>query len=153
MKTLTLLITGVMALHSAAYAAVQPAERLGAVSFEVSCASAEQVSFSRGAALLHDFWDQEARRQFEEIAKADPSWAMAQWGVAMSLFHQIWDRPAEATVARGWREMQAAQAHPAKSARERGYVAALRGFYKPNKRDYQSRIEAYSQAMGKLYRE
>lgn len=153
MKTLTLLITGVMALHSAAYAAAQPAERLGAVSFEVSCASAEQVSFSRGAALLHDFWYQEARRQFEEIAKADPSCAMAHWGVAMSLFHQIWDRPDEATVARGWREMQAAQAHPAKSARERGYVAALRGFYKPNKRDHQSRIEAYSQAMGKLYRE
>src|ERR1700730_4069974 len=153
MKTLTLLITGVMALHSAAYAAVQPAERLGAVSFEVSCASAEQVSFSRGAALLHDFWDQEARRQFEEIAKADPSWAMAQWGVAMSLFHQIWDRPEEATVARGWREMQAAQAHPAKSARESGDVAARRAFHKPNKRDYQSRIEAYSQAMGELYRE
>ena len=153
MKTLTLLITGVMALHSAAYAAAQPAERLGAVSFEVSCASAEQVSFSRGAALLHDFWYQEAQRQFEEIAKADPSCAMAHWGVAMSLFHQIWDRPDDATVARGWREMQAAQAHPAKSARERGYVAALRGFYKPNKRDYQSRIEAYSQAMGKLYRE
>jgi tetratricopeptide (TPR) repeat protein len=153
MKTLTLLITGVMALHSAAYAAGQPAERLGTVSFEVSCASAEQVSFNRGVALLHDFWYQEARRQFEEIAKADPSCAMAHWGVAMSLFHQIWDRPDEATVARGWRDMQAAQAHPAKSARERGYVAALRGFYKPNKRDYQSRIEAYSQAMGKLYRE
>jgi tetratricopeptide (TPR) repeat protein len=153
MKTLTLLITGVMALHSAAHAAGQPAERLGTVSFEVSCASAEQVSFSRGVALLHDFWYQEAQRQFEEIAKADPSCAMAHWGVAMSLFHQIWDRPDEATVARGWREMQAAQAHPAKSARERGYVAALRGFYKPNKRDYQSRIEAYSQDMGKLYRE
>jgi tetratricopeptide (TPR) repeat protein len=153
MKTLTLLITGVMALHSAAYAAGQPAERLGTVSFEVSCASAEQVSFNRGVALLHDFWYQEAQHQFEEIAKADPSCAMAHWGVAMSLFHQIWDRPDEATVARGWREMQAAQAHPAKSARERGYVAALRGFYKPNKRDYQSRIEAYSQAMGKLYRE
>jgi tetratricopeptide (TPR) repeat protein len=153
MKTLTLLITGVMALHSAAYAAGQPAERLGTVSFEVSCASAEQVAFNRGVALLHDFWYQEAQRQFEEIAKADPSCAMAHWGVAMSLFHQIWDRPEEATVARGWREMQAAQAHPAKSARERGYVAALRGFYKPNKRDYQSRIEAYSQAMGELYRE
>jgi tetratricopeptide (TPR) repeat protein len=153
MKTLTLLITGVMALHSAAYAAGQPAERLGTVSFEVSCASAEQVSFNRGVALLHDFWYQEAQRQFEEIAKADPSCAVAHWGVAMSLFHQIWDRPDEATVARGWREMQAAQAHPAKSARERGYVAALRGFYKPNKRDYQSRIEAYSQAMGELYRE
>jgi tetratricopeptide (TPR) repeat protein len=153
MKTLTLLIAGLMALHSAAYAAGQPAERLGTVSFEVSCAPAQQVSFSRGVALLHDFWYQEAQRQFEEIAKADPSCAMAHWGVAMSLFHQIWDRPDEATTARGWREMQAAQAHPAKSAREREYVTALRGFYKPDKRDYQSRIEAYARAMNMLYRD
>jgi len=116
MKTLTLLITGVMALHSAAYAAAQPAERLGAVSFEVSCASAEQVSFNRGVALLHDFWYDEAQPQFERIAKIDPQCAMAHWGIAMSLFHQIWDRPDEHGMARGWTEMQAAGAHPAKTA-------------------------------------
>lgn len=150
MKTLTLITVGVMAASGIAQA--QPAEHLGTVSFEVSCAPAEQVHFSRGVALLHDFWYQEAQRQFEEIAKADPSCAMAHWGVAMSVFHQIWDRPEVATVARGLREMQAAQAHPAKSERERGYVAALRGFYKPDRRDYQSRIEAYARAMGKLYR-
>jgi tetratricopeptide (TPR) repeat protein len=161
MKTLTLLITGAITLHSAAYAAeltsstvqARTTERLGTVSFEVSCAPAEQASFGRGVALLHDFWYQEAQRQFEEIAKADPSCAMAHWGVAMSVFHQIWDRPDEATVARGFKEMQAAQAHPAKSAREREYFAALRAFYKPDKRDYQSRIEAYANAMGKLYRD
>ncbi len=145
MKTITLLVMGVLAQ-------AQPAERLGTVSFEVSCAPAEQVHFNRGVALLHDFWYQEARRQFEDIAKADPSCAMAHWGVAMSLFHQIWDRPDEATVAQGLKEMQAAQAHPAKSARERAYVAALRGFYQSDRRDYQSRIEAYSRAMGKLFR-
>ena len=95
------------------------AERLGTVSFPVSCASAVQARFTRGVALLHDFWYQEAQKQFEEITKSDPNCAMAHWGVAMSLFHQIWDRPDEATVAHGWREMQATQAHPAKTARER----------------------------------
>jgi tetratricopeptide (TPR) repeat protein len=129
------------------------AERLGAVSFSVSCAPAVEARFTRGVALLHDFWYQEARRQFEEIAKADPSCAMAHWGVAMSLFHQIWDRPDDATVAHGWREMQAAQAHPAKTAREREYVAALSGFYKPDQRNYQSRIEGYAAAMAKLYQD
>jgi tetratricopeptide (TPR) repeat protein len=129
------------------------AERLGAVSFSVSCAPAVEARFTRGVALLHDFWYQEARRQFEEIAKADPSCAMAHWGVAMSLFHQIWDRPDDATVAHGWREMQAAQAHPAKTGREREYVAALSGFYKPDQRNYQSRIEGYAAAMAKLYQD
>ena len=127
------------------------AESLGTVSFPVSCAPAVQARFTRGVALLHDFWYQEAQRQFEEIAKADPGCAMAHWGIAMSLFHQIWDRPDAATVAHGWREMQAARTHPAKTLRERGYVAALGGFYQPDQRDYRSRIEGYAAAMAKLY--
>jgi len=101
----------------AALTAQASPERLGTVSFAVTCAPSVQTSFVRGVALLHDFWYQEAQRQFEEIAKADPNCAMAHWGAAMSLYHQIWDRPDDATVAKGWREMQAAQAHPAKSAR------------------------------------
>jgi tetratricopeptide (TPR) repeat protein len=134
-------------------AARASAESLGTVSFAVSCAPAVQGSFVRGVALLHDFWYQEAQRQFEEIAKTDPSCAMAHWGAAMSLYHQIWDRPDDATVAKGWREMQAALAHPAKSAREREYVAALSDFYKPGSRDYQARVEAYAAAMGNLYKD
>src|ERR1700733_4414548 len=134
-------------------AAESAAERLGTVSFTVSCAPAVQTSFVRGVALLHDFWYQEAQRQFEQIAKADPNCAMAHWGAAMSLYHQIWDRPDDGTVAKGWREMQAAQAHPANSAREREYVAALSDFYKPGPRDYQARVEAYAAAMGKLHQD
>ena len=74
-------------------------EKLGAVSFSVSCAPAVRPSFDRGVALLHDFWYEEAQRQFGEIAKADPQCAMAHWGIAMSVFHQIWDRPDEAADA------------------------------------------------------
>ncbi|HEY6622009.1 MAG TPA: tetratricopeptide repeat protein [Steroidobacteraceae bacterium] len=142
------------ALPAAALPAAQDsAERLGTVSFAVSCAPAVHKSFVRGVALLHDFWYQEAQRQFEEIANADPSCAMAHWGAAMSLYHQIWDRPDAATVAKGWQEMQAARARPAKTARERAYVAALSDFYEPGPRDYQARVEAYAAAMGKLYQD
>src|SRR5580698_1263476 len=158
MKTLrilsSLLASGI-ALCAAQAAADQteafPGERLGKVSFAVSCAPSVRAPFSRGVALLHDFWYEEARRQFELIAKNDPSCAMAHWGIAMSVFHQIWERPNEHTVALGWKEMQAAAAHPAKTAREREYIAALSGFYQPDKRDYQPRIEAYAAAMGKLH--
>jgi tetratricopeptide (TPR) repeat protein len=149
MKTLALMLLSVLALP----AAHASAERLGTVSFAVSCAPAVQTSFVRGVALLHDFWYQEAQRQFEEIAKADPHCAMAHWGAAMSFYHQIWDRPDDATVAKGWREMQAAQALAAPSARERGYVAALSDFYRPGQRDYQARVNAYAAAMGKLYKD
>jgi tetratricopeptide (TPR) repeat protein len=138
-------------IGEAAESSAAAGERLGSVSFEITCAPSVQPQFSRGVALLHDFWYQEAQRQFEDIAKTDPKCAVAHWGEAMSLLHQIWDRPGQATLAQGWREIQAAQAHPAKSAREREYVAALSSFYQPDKRGYQPHIEAYAGAMATLY--
>jgi tetratricopeptide (TPR) repeat protein len=137
--------------HPTQPANVAAHERLGTVSFSVSCATAVQAPFNRGVALLHDFWYEEAQRQFEEIAKADPDCAMAHWGVALSYFHQIWNRPDESTVARGWAEMQKAQTPRAKTARERAYIAALSDFYRPGKQEFPERIQVYSDAMGKLY--
>jgi len=125
-------------------------ERLGTVSFSVSCAPAVQAPFNRGVALLHDFWYEEAQRQFDEIAKADPSCAMAHWGAAMSSFHQIWNRPDEKAVAAGWAEIQKAQ-ELAATDRERAYIAALADFYRPGKAEFPARVEAYRDALGKLY--
>jgi len=130
-------------------------ERLGTVSFSVSCAPAVQAPFNRGVALLHDFWYEEAQRQFEEIEKADPACAMAHWGAAMSSFHQIWNRPDEKAIAHGWAEIQKAQAlagaAPAETDRERAYIAALADFYRPGKAEFPARVQAYSDALGKLY--
>jgi tetratricopeptide (TPR) repeat protein len=135
--------------QSSGSAAPVPGEHLGTVSFPVSCSS--RASFNRGVALLHDFWYEEARPQFEKIAAAEPACAMAHWGIAMSAFHQIWDRPDAGAMAKGWREMQAAQSRPAKTAREREYIAALGGFFKPGTEDFQARIGTYATAMGTLY--
>ncbi len=107
--------------------------------------------FDRGVALLHDFWYDEAEKQFERIAKADPTCAMAHWGVAMSSFHQIWGRPSAEAMTSGWEHMQAAEALPVKTEREKDYIAALAAFFKPGKEEYPGRIAAYSDAMGKLY--
>jgi tetratricopeptide (TPR) repeat protein len=158
MRIHSLLLTCVMASVYGVAADAAPgdgagfAEYLGTVSFPISCAAAYQPQFNRGVALLHDFWYEEAQRQFEEIAKRDPRCAMAHWGVAMSLFHQIWNRPDKTTLAHGWREIQAAQAHPAKSARERDYVSALGRFYRPDSRGYQAHVEDYAASMAVVYR-
>jgi tetratricopeptide (TPR) repeat protein len=131
--------------------AAQAAERLGTVSFPNSCAPSVQPGINRGVALLHDFWYSESGPQFERILKADPSCAIAHWGIAMSAFHQIWDRPDESTLAEGWKQMQAAQARPAKSAREREYIAVLSDFFRPGSNGYEPRIRAYAEGMGRLY--
>jgi tetratricopeptide (TPR) repeat protein len=133
-------------------AAPPPAERLGTVSFAVSCGQQTQAPFDRGVALLHDFWYTEARPQFERIANADPGCAMAHWGIAMSVFHQIWDRPDDYAMKLGWEEIEKAQALPESAPRDRDYIAALAVFYKPGSEDFMARVAAYSAAMESLYR-
>jgi tetratricopeptide (TPR) repeat protein len=133
-------------------------ERLGKVSFPVSfpvsCAPASQKSFERGVALLHSFGYENAQEQFVEIAKSDPTCAMAHWGVAMSLFHEIWEEPPDESLRQGQEEIERAQKIGAKTERERGYISALALFYRdPAKNHHANRAAAYSEAMGKLYQQ
>ncbi len=48
-------------------------------------------AFNRAVALLHSFQYEQARQAFTEISEKDPQCAMAQWGVAMSHYHGMWD--------------------------------------------------------------
>jgi tetratricopeptide (TPR) repeat protein len=129
-------------------------EKLGSVSFPISCLPDSQKPFERGVALMHSFGYEEAEAQFVEITQKDPACAMAHWGVALSLFHQIWERPGEPILKHGWSEMEQAQKLDAKTDRERGYIAALSDFYRDyGTRDHTQRASAYSEAMGKLYQQ
>jgi hypothetical protein len=126
-------------------------EHLGTVSFPVSCSAEVQSDFNRGVALLHDFWYEEARPQFERILKADPSCAMAHWGIALSGFHQIWDQPDDAGMSAGWFQMQLARSPAPQTERERAYLGAISDFYRPGKATFLARIDAYAASMAKLY--
>src|SRR3977135_3255064 len=63
-------------------------EKLGRGSFPISCAPAVQDPFNRGVALLHSFAYTAAENAFQSVADADPTCAMAQWGLALAHFHQ-----------------------------------------------------------------
>lgn len=77
---------------------------------------------------------------------------MAHWGIAMSLFHEIWERPEDSTLKRGHEEMAKAQKIGAKTERERAYIDALAIFYSDtSKADYLKQAAAYSDAMAKVY--
>src|SRR6266404_556955 len=127
-------------------------QKLGTVSFPISCANAAQQPFERGVALMHSFWYEEAKKQFKAIENADPNCAMIYWGEAMSLLRQLVSRPEEADLKRGSELMRKAQAMGTKTQRESEYIGALALFYADyNKIDYEKRIEAYSRAMEKVY--
>src|SRR5271166_5917716 len=102
------------------------AAQLGTVAFPVSCAASVQKPFERGVALLHSFWYEEAEKEFQQIATGDPHCAMAHWGIAMSLWHQLWDHPNAKVVAHGVEEAHAAQKDSGSAtAREKSYITAI----------------------------
>ena len=126
--------------------------QLGTVHFPVSCADSVQKPFGRGVALLHSFWYEEAEKEFVDISKDDPHCAMAHWGIAMSLWHQLWDNPDQKVLARGRNEVKVGQKLAKHAtAREQAYLAAVSAFYKPKKLKEADRAKAYSDAMKKVY--
>src|SRR6185369_9573770 len=127
-------------------------QKLGRVSFTISCAAGVQQPFERGVALMHSFWYDEAEKQFKVLEKKDPSCAMIYWGEAMSLLRQLVSRPEDADLKRGSELVRTAKAADTKTQRESDYISALALFYRDyDKTAYEQRMEAYSRAMEKVY--
>src|SRR5881296_3564607 len=101
----------------------------GKVEFPISCASSVQSEFSRGVALLHSFFYEEARRVFASVAERDPKCAMAQWGIAMTWWHPIWTPPTPDEMSAGKAAIEKAMAMNAGTDRERGFITALNVYY------------------------
>jgi hypothetical protein len=126
--------------------------RVGTAHFPVTCEPELQEEFDRAVAILHSFFYEESERQFASIASVDPRCAMAWWGVAMSLWHPLWEPPDSTSLARGWTAIQRADSLGSGSERERAYIAALACFYRNWDRvDHRTRALAYEHAMEKLH--
>ena len=127
------------------------AKSLGTVNFPVSCAPAVQPAFNRAMALLYSFEYESSLQAFEKISARNSKCAMAYWGQAMSLYHQLWDRPTKENLRSGAEYLRKAKAMKAPTAREQEYIGALTIFYSdPDKFDHGKRASAYSEAMRKV---
>jgi tetratricopeptide (TPR) repeat protein len=123
-------------------------ENVGTVSFPTSCAPAIQSQFERGVALLYSFEYELADAQFAEVVKKDPGCALAYWGQAMTLYHQLWDRPTKADLAQGAELLAKARSLNPPTPRERDYIDALSVFYSDTEKlDHNQRADAYAAAM------
>jgi hypothetical protein len=129
-------------------------EVVGTVHFANTCSPALAPKFDRAVALLHSFEFGASIRAFEEVAAADSTCAMAQWGIALSRWSNPMapgNRPA-AQLQQGRRAADAALrlgAHA--SERERGYIGAVARLYADFEHtDQRSRIVAYERAMREL---
>src|SRR5262249_18359267 len=125
--------------------------RVGRVHFPVSCDPGLQGEFDQAVAILHSFFYEESDRRVRSIASRDPRCAMAWWGVAMGLWHPLWDPPDSASLARGSDAIRRADSLGTGTERERAYIAALATFYRDwNRVDHHTRAVAYEHAMDEL---
>ena len=123
---------------------------VGHVVFANSCAPAVQDELMRGVAMLHSFWYGEGERTFRAVLAADPSCAIANWGIASLMMNNplagIGSNPKEAE--RGQAAVAAARQTPAKTPRERDYVEAVGAYFddfatRPERTRQDARAKAY----------
>ena len=118
--------------------------RLGTVSFPNSGAPAAQRSFLLGLALLHSFEYDDARTAFREAQRVDSTFAMADWGEALTFAQLLWGLDyadsARAALTRLGPTRDARLAR-AKTERERRYGAAIEALFDTS--DAKARVHAY----------
>src|SRR5467141_801164 len=131
-----------------------PPDQLGNVNFPTSCTAEVQPTLEKGVALLHSFQYKESEKTFADADTREPKCAIAHWGKAMALFHQLWDFPDDKTLKEGRKDIEKAQKLHAANPREQGFINAAAAFYqKKSKMTHGERTQAYSSALEKFHTE
>src|SRR5688572_13743211 len=131
------------------------AEKLGTVNFETSCKAETRADFNRAVALLHSFEFRPASETFTKVLAADPSCAIAHWGLAMCQ----WGNPfgglkTGPLLERGRDAAAKGLATGSPTPRERAYIAAVSELYKDAATvPHRNRTLAYAKAMEAVQRD
>jgi tetratricopeptide (TPR) repeat protein len=128
-------------------------ENLGAVHFPISCSPRAQRQFDRAVAMLHSFYYPETIKAFTAIATAEPSCAMAYWGIAISQRPNPLVAPFPPEVLQqGLAAIEKARAAHATTRRERDWIDALAVFFQDyDTVDQKTRTTEYEAAMARLH--
>ncbi len=127
-------------------------DRMGTVSFETSCSPEVQGEFNLAVATLHSFGYQKSARLFAEVLSKDPACSMAEWGIAMSHYRELWDPPTKDDLKIGLESAQKGLAMGPRTQRERDYLSAIQGFYlNADSESHRIRARQYEAAMGTLH--
>jgi len=126
-------------------------QEVGSVHFSTSCSPNLADNFNRAVALVHSFQYEDARAAFTNISERDPQCAMAQWGVAMSHYHGLWDNgDMAAGRAASNKALLIAGGNPKTTLRENSYIVALAEIYREDGKDSYAHSQAFEQKMGAL---
>ncbi|MFZ3331203.1 MAG: hypothetical protein WA197_11270 [Candidatus Acidiferrales bacterium] len=143
----------VLSLVCASLLRAQTIPGLGHATFPTSTQSAvAQSEFIRGLLLLQLFEYEDAAKSFVAAENADPGFAMAYWGEAMTFNHGVWNqvnvRAGQAALAKFGATAEERAGRIA-DARERAYMNAVEILYS-GKGDKRERDAQYAAAMKQL---
>jgi tetratricopeptide (TPR) repeat protein len=137
-----------LAIHTSAHS-----QELGSITFPTSGAAAAQAAFLEGVKALHSFEFDAAAVAFRRAQQADPGFAMAYWGEAMSHNHPLWaqqDTDAAKIILAKIAPTLTDRLAKAKLPKEKAFLGAIDVlYYAPG--DKLARDIAYSDAMAKMY--
>src|SRR5437588_8733611 len=151
-----LVLTAALTMAVAGPRAQTPATgELGTINFPTSAKPAAQTPFLIGTKALYNFEFDTAGDAFRQSQQADPSFALAYWGEAMSYNHPLWAQvdgeAAKAALGRLAPTLEGRLAK-AKTPKEKAFVQAIdRLFYTPG--DKLARDQAYSRTMEQMNRQ
>ena len=134
------------------WAQAPKAVELGSINFPTSAKPAAQAPFLTGVKALYNFEFDIAADAFRDAQKADPDFALAYWGEAMSFNHPLWaqqDLPAARKALEKLAPTAAARAAKAPAGKERDLIEAQEVLFGAG--DKLTRDIAYSQAMGRMH--
>lgn len=113
---------------TAAFSSPTRIEGLGSLAFPNSGAPGAQEDFLAGVLLLHSFEYERAAESFRRAQEADPDFALAYWGEAMTHNHPVWnqkDTQSALAVLDRYAPTPEARAAKAPTPRERAYLEAV----------------------------
>jgi tetratricopeptide (TPR) repeat protein len=153
MKKLLLVLFALCLLASPAAAQTARTGELGNIQFQTSAkVAAAQTAFLTGVKALHNFEFDTAADAFRDAQKAEPDFALAYWGEAMSFNHPLWAQQDIASARKVLERLApTATARSAKlpAGKERDLIETIDVLYGVG--DKYARDVAYSAAMKRLY--
>ena len=141
----------VLLFGASGFSRIVPAQELGVIDFPTSGSASAQPLFIKGVLLLHSFEYDDAREAFVEAEKADPAFAMAYWGEAMTFNQPVWQRTSPDLAKAALNKLApTAEARRAKAPteKEKDWIGAVEKLYGSGEK--LARDLAYADAMKRM---